>query len=1432
MPSNPCATCSCRRHGRGKSPRGAAPSSRRAYASTRSPRGARERSLATSGRLSLRDGLLREYRRLKDKIGAVVAAPDFKSLLKAYNAFKGEFLSKERGDWDSLADLTLARCVVELEALVQAQAVSGLDVSGAFALFMRGLESKQYVGAGISAGVPVYEWRVAAGVCPDRHFVLHASQDALSVPSRGFDYLGEAVRDELRAVSGAPPDAAPAFIRAYALSGASVSFTCPDAGLGGAEAAHGFLVSMSIEDTPKAKSDRSYATEAAWLAGRGDRPAKLHRIQSLGLAAAAAAPAFSPSDGARLAPEPAALAAARLSKRRRSPADPAAVDARSAIDATAINAYFACPYAYLYVRLLDAAPQASGISFVDALFIGDVYHHALARLFERIRETDGRFEPDRAGEYRDLVGSCLGDAFDELARKRGPFVGVVLEAYRGRLKSHLENLVDAEVSLFPGLAIGPLEEEFELDYPSLEGGVVLRGRVDRISLSEKGAVVVDYKKGHVPSKAQVAPNEDGGIAAAQIPCYLRLVTANGGVVDSAWYVSIEGDARREAGSAVCAFGDDAETAARPVRRDGPYVPRSSLQAFLDSFDSALRDHGGHIRRGLPPRLQGDAEARLRELRGQRHLPRALCPALRRGTMSSERAYKLAEDLEGAQREAATLAGNLVVAAGAGSGKTTVLAARYVRLLATGRMPGILPAGERVHARNVLVLTFTRKAAAEMYSRIYGALAAAAARADDPRLAGHLASCLADFSQAQISTFDSFAARVARSGSSRFGIAPDFAVDEERAARMASDLALSFILEHREEEAMRELVASAGLEGVRDEVLAPLALRRMWISSPPDFAAFHGLQTFRLEEMAAAAKERILSMRAAALDYSGSRTTATSKAWLDALEAESEDAKGDESKKPSSRSSIASRGSASLRPILATKLLCSSRISVPGFRDSADRYRDIAATRASHPGRLDLYRLLDAFREKWDQVRRAEKPLTFRDVAQLACDVLETDPDVLGHYRDLFRYVMIDEFQDDDELQKRVLFLLAGREGEGSEAERSEASRREPLRQSSEAGNRASRGQAFSLAEDKLFFVGDEKQSIYLFRGADVSVFRRLAGELSARSGPAPGDAETPETGIATGKPISLVRNFRSEPGVIDMINQIFPSVMAPLDPDKGPEDFEARFEPLQSRAATPGVDHDSCTSNCPAGARRPPSPSATPTRPRLGKWRESCATRSSAAVLTWRTGLPASRGGRATRTSPSSSDRPAIRCISRNISASSTSPTAPRTPAAFSPRPSPAICTTPSGSPSTPGTATPSRPIFDRPSRGSRTMPSSAFSRRPPRRTSSRPRPGRSSVSATGRAGSAAPKLSALSRPWPTGRLSAHACPSCGSRPDTAPPSYSTPWPRPSRSTSSSSIPWPSGPMRAASACPLSWPSSSPSSASRTSSRSSSRGRALAACGS
>jgi ATP-dependent helicase/nuclease subunit A len=508
-------------------------------------------------------------------------------------------------------------------------------------------------------------------------------------------------------------------------------------------------------------------------------------------------------------------------------------------------------------------------------------------------------------------------------------------------------------------------------------------------------------------------------------------------------------------------------------------------------------------------------------------------------------------------------GNVVVAAGAGSGKTTVLAARYVRLIETGRMPGILPVGERVHVRNVLVLTFTRKAAAEMYARINGALAAASEEASESALkegngivvpagagdgvAEHLAACLSDFSEAQISTFDSFAARVARSGSSRFGLAPDFVVDEERAGKLARDLALSFILEHREEDAIRDLVSAAGLEGARDDILADLAVHRMSLSSPPDFPAFHARQSERLDEMAAETREDILSMRAAVLDYALSETTPTSRAWLDALATNPEGgAPGETDDGEKEFLSFISRFENLRKPASNSKDETSLFLSdcVPALKKTAAAYRDIAATRQAHPGRLALFRLLDEFRAQWDAIRRSEKTLTFRDVAQLALDVLKADPAIRGYYRDLYRYVMIDEFQDDDELQKEVLFLLAGEDSPGESSP-------------SEAEGFA----RHTLAQDKLFFVGDEKQSIYLFRGADVSVFRRLPGELAASRAAEPGSTA-----------LSLSRNFRSEPGLIDMINAIFPAVMAPRDAEAGLEDFEARFEALESRPPTPGVE--------------------------------------------------------------------------------------------------------------------------------------------------------------------------------------------------------------------------------------------------------------------
>ena len=100
----------------------------------------------------------------------------------------------------------------------------------------------------------------------------------------------------------------------------------------------------------------------------------------------------------------------------------------------------------------------------------------------------------------------------------------------------------------------------------------------------------------------------------------------------------------------------------------------------------------------------------------------------------------------------------VVSAGAGSGKTTVLSLRFVRLVLSGK----------AHADEILTLTFTRKAAAEMYERIYSLLSLAAEHDESAAL-----ELSEHFPKARISTMDSFWGEIARTDSLRFGVTRDF-----------------------------------------------------------------------------------------------------------------------------------------------------------------------------------------------------------------------------------------------------------------------------------------------------------------------------------------------------------------------------------------------------------------------------------------------------------------------------------------------------------------------------------------------------------------------------------------------------------------------------------------------------------------------------------
>ncbi|MBN1686719.1 MAG: UvrD-helicase domain-containing protein [Spirochaetales bacterium] len=459
-----------------------------------------------------------------------------------------------------------------------------------------------------------------------------------------------------------------------------------------------------------------------------------------------------------------------------------------------------------------------------------------------------------------------------------------------------------------------------------------------------------------------------------------------------------------------------------------------------------------------------------------------------------------------QKKAVDIEKNAVVSAGAGSGKTTVLANRYLRLVLEGK------AG----VANILTLTFTRKAAREMRARIYGLLLE---NSDIPRVQEQLAL----FDRSQISTLDSFCSQIARNWPQRFGMASDFKVDEEAAIDSARRTALEFMLEKSDDAALAELISVNGFDRVLEDFFVALSRSHITVAGELDFGSMLEKQK-RL--LAGELERRITELE----------KTVEEAANLD----------------PGSRVSMqkaveAAKGLLGVRPLAQARrfseledLLSSFKIVMP--RTAADpdvttmrelvnplktltgELLDVLSTLKSEPLIDKLLGLSGEYQRRIISNRRSRGVLLYHDVALMARTCLLENTSLRRYYKNRFTFIMIDEFQDNNRLQKEILYLLAER--------RAAENPRVP--------------RADELEPDKLFFVGDEKQSIYMFRGADVSVFKELSGEIEGQGG----------------RTLSLPRNYRTEPGLISFFNTVFSSLMGDAQ-----KPFEARFQPLEHRDA-------------------------------------------------------------------------------------------------------------------------------------------------------------------------------------------------------------------------------------------------------------------------
>ncbi|HWB23056.1 MAG TPA: UvrD-helicase domain-containing protein [Gaiellaceae bacterium] len=396
-------------------------------------------------------------------------------------------------------------------------------------------------------------------------------------------------------------------------------------------------------------------------------------------------------------------------------------------------------------------------------------------------------------------------------------------------------------------------------------------------------------------------------------------------------------------------------------------------------------------------------------------------------------------------------GEVFVSAGAGTGKTSVLVERFVRAVCD----------DGLDVDSVLVITYTKKAAAELRSRIRAALVERG-RHDLAR----------DLDGAWISTIHGFCARLLRAHPFAAGIDPRFHdFDDEQGAVVrgeAFESALATFCASHDPERLR-LLATYGSS----------KLRRML--------------TGVYDTLRSAGRPPVLELgELADLD-------ALRREFLEAAQVLLDDPKATPNHLDAARAALD-------LPALPERLIDLGPLRAAGpraasYEDARKRLEQAALEFVATRDKDLLQELLDLYAAEYASAKERESVLDFDDLQLHARDLLRDDAQIREVEQLRFRTIMVDEFQDTNALQCELIDLLAG-----------------------------------GPAKD-VFYVGDEFQSIYGFRHADVDVFRQRRERSAQR--------------------LPLTQNYRSRPEVLAAVNHLF-----------GPE-FGDVYQPLAASGEFP-----------------------------------------------------------------------------------------------------------------------------------------------------------------------------------------------------------------------------------------------------------------------
>jgi len=466
-------------------------------------------------------------------------------------------------------------------------------------------------------------------------------------------------------------------------------------------------------------------------------------------------------------------------------------------------------------------------------------------------------------------------------------------------------------------------------------------------------------------------------------------------------------------------------------------------------------------------------------------------------------YLQGEALTREQMDAVLAPGNVIVEAGAGTGKTKTLVARYLyHVLVEGFYPS-----------QVVALTFTEKAAQEMRERVVQELA----RFLETPLRERAFRAMEGMIHAPVKTFHGFAAYILREYPVETGVDPAFTVLDEMGEGLLLEEAINaFISAHLDAPHLSLLLSHWNIFQLKRalriffrSVLSENHWHQLEASLPWDLSSQDmPPEVERIREMVSLKGEVEKFLAQGKYGDFFSRVHSS----LEMLEYLLSSLPGDD---PVSLLIRVARELDAF-PSWGRRTLLKELEAIKGWSYSLWEWLEARLGGEFYRAFLEVARGVE---ETFGVMKAREGVLTFSDLQRGLVGGLRGSRVLVEELRGRFRRVLVDEYQDTNELQREVVCRLSERRGEW-----------------------APRYDEVHLEEGKLFIVGDPKQSIYAFRGGDVAVYARTKAQLGE------------------GSSLFLTRSFRSGSTLVDTLNALFPRIFQPDIPL--PQGYAVPFTPL------------------------------------------------------------------------------------------------------------------------------------------------------------------------------------------------------------------------------------------------------------------------------